>query len=147
MESIALLKMKQDQQALDKVHRVMFQKKDLMIQALIQYLREQRSDEYEHFVVQDADGNVADILALKGSQLFQTEVSTKDYLEYNIENIIDKRMFDNEKDIIILDITGAGEYLNLGYLCESLDYPYVTYSKELKETLERFVEYVLEKEM
>lgn len=143
MESVALLRLDQDKKALEMVHNVLYQKKGTIVEALIKYLKNKLSLDYEHVVVQDIDGNIADVLVRTDSELFVSQLKSKDILEYNIENLIDKRMFNNLNDIIIIDLTGEPEYLNIGYLCDSLEYRYLSYSRELKEKLELFVEYVL----
>lgn len=143
MESVALLRLDQDKKALEMVHNVLYQKKGTIVEALIKYLKNKLSLDYEHVVVQDIDGNIADVLVRTDSELFVSQLKSKDILEYNIENLIDKRMFNNLNDIIIIDLIGEPEYLNIGYLCDSLEYRYLSYSRELKEKLELFVEYVL----
>lgn len=143
MESVALLRLEQDKKALEKVYSVMYQKKEPLVNALIRYLKNSLSFDYEHVIVEDADGNIADVLVRINNEFFNTQLKSKDMLEYNVENLIDKRMFNNLNDIIIIDLAGEPEYLNVGYLCDSLEYKYLTYSRELKEKLELFVEYVL----
>lgn len=143
MESVALLRLEQDKKALERAHSVMYQKKEPLVNALIRYLKNSLSIDYEHIVMQDIDGNIADVLVRSNSELFNTQLKSKDILEYNIENLIDKRMFNSLNDIIIIDLSVDPKYLNIGYLCDSLEYKYLTYSRELKEKLELFVEYVL----
>ena len=66
-------------------------------------------------------------------------------MSFNAEELIDSRMFDNEDEIIITDLNSDENLLNLGYLCDSLSYNYLSYSKAIKDTLSTFVDYVINK--
>ena len=66
-------------------------------------------------------------------------------MNFNAEELIDSRMFDNKDEIIITDLSFDEKLLNLGYLCECLNYNYLSYSDEVKGKLSEFVDYVINK--
>ena len=106
--------------------------------------RELNIDYFKYKIV-DIDGNVADVIVKKDSELFRNNVEEQDYLKFNVEELIDKRMFDNDDEIIITDFNFDEKLLNLGYLCDSLNYNYLSYSDKIKEKLSTFVDYVINK--
>ena len=58
-----------------------------------------------------------------------------------------KKYINNTDEIIIIGINSENNYLNLQYLCDSLSYKNLSYSDNLKEKLNTFTEYVLNKNM
>ena len=72
-------------------------------------------------------------------------IKGKEFLNFNAEELIDSRMFDNEDEIIITDLNFDENLLNLGYLCDSLSYNFLSYSDAIKDKLSIFVNYVINK--
>ena len=145
MESVASLKLEQDRKALDKIRKILYQEKDFIIDRLITYLKRELDTEYYKYKVIDIDDNIVDILVKKDSKIFKNDIEGKDYLSFNAEELIDSRMFDNEDEIIITDFNFDENLLNLGYLCDSLNYNFLSYSDTIKDKLSTFIDYVINK--
>ena len=145
MESVASLKLEQDKRALDKVRKILYQDKSFITDKLITYLKRELNIDYFRYKVIDIDGNVADIIVKKDSELFNDKIKGQDYLKFNVEELIDKRMFDNEDEIIMIDLNFDEHLINLGYLCDSLAYEYLSYSEKIKDELSTFINYVINK--
>lgn len=145
MESIATLKLEQDRQALEKIRKLLYQEKDFIINKLIIYLERELNIDYFKYKILDIDGNIADILVKKGSLIFKNNIEKKDFLYCNVEELIDNRVFNNKDEIIIIDLNFDEIILNLSYLCDSLNYNYLSYSEEIKDKLSTFVNYVINK--
>ncbi len=145
MESVATLKLEQDRSALEKVRSILYQEKDFIIAKLIAYLKKELDIDYFKYKIIDIDDNIADILVKKDSKIFKDNIDGKDFLKFNAEELIDSRMFDNEDEIIITDLNFDENILNLGYLCDSLNYNYLSYSDEVRDKLSTFVDYVISK--
>lgn len=145
MESIATLKLEQDRKALEKVREVLYQNKDFILDKLITYLKRELNTNYFRYKITDIDGNIADIIVKENSPMFSKYVEGKEELNFNVEELIDKRMFNNYDEIIIVDLNFDQNLLNLGYLCDSLSYNYLSYSEEIKDKLSTFVNYVINK--
>lgn len=145
MESIATLKLEQDRQALEKIRKLLYQEKDFIINKLIIYLKRELNIDYFKYKILDIDGNIADILVKKDSIIFKNNIEKKDFLCCNIEKLIDNRIFNNKDEIIIIDLNFDEIILNLSYLCDSLNYNYLSYSEEIKDKLSTFVNYVINK--
>ena len=145
MESVASIKLEKDKKALDKVRKVLYQNKEYLLNKLIKYLNRELDVEYFKYSVVDIDNNIADILVKKDSNIFKNNIENKEYLNFNVEELIDSRMYENRDEIIIVDINFDEELINLGYLCDSLEYNYISYSDDIKEKLEVFINYVINK--
>ncbi len=145
MESVASLKLEQDRKALDMVRKTLYQEKDFIIDRLITYLKRELDIDYYKYKIVDIDGNVADIIVKQNSKIFKENVENKEFLNFNVEELIDSRMFDNKDEIIITDLNFDENLLNLGYLCDSLNYNYLSYSEEIKDKLTTFINYVINK--
>lgn len=145
MESIATLKLEQDRQALEKIKKLLYQEKDFIINKLIIYLERELNIDYFKYKILDIDGNIADILVKKDSLIFKNNIEKKDFLYCNVEELIDNRVFNNKDEIIIIDLNFDEIILNLSYLCDSLNYNYLSYSEEIKDKLSTFVNYVINK--
>ena len=145
MESVASLKLEQDRKALEKIQKVLYQDKSFITDKLIKYLKQELNIEYYSYKAIDMDSNIADLLIKKDSLIFKNTIEGKDYLSFNVEELIDSRMFDNKDEIIIMDLNFDEKLLNLGYLCDSLDYTYLSYSEDIKNKLSDFVNYVINK--
>ena len=51
----------------------------------------------------------------------------------------------HKDEIIIADLNCDGNLLNLGYICDSLSYNFLSYSDEIKDKLATFANYVINK--
>ena len=122
-----------------------YPEKDFIIDRLIKYLKKELNLEYFRYKVSDIDGNTADIIVKKNSEIFKNNIENQQYTKFNIEELIDKRMFDNNDEIIIIDINFDEGLINLEYLCDSLNYNYLSYSNNIKEILSTFINYVISK--
>lgn len=122
-----------------------YPEKDFIIDRLIKYLKNELNLEYFRYKVSDIDGNTADILVKKDSKIFKNKIENQEYIKFNVEELIDKRMFDNDDEIIIIDINFDEGIINLEYLCDSLNYNYLSYSNDVKEKLSIFISYVIKK--
>lgn len=147
MESIALLKLEQDKKALDKINKILYQEKKFVIDRLIKYLKNELDIDYYQYQVIDIDNNIADILVKKDSEIFKENIEGKEYLNFNVEELIDNRIFDNEDEIIITDLNFDENLLNLAYICDSLNYNFLSYSDKIKEKLSTFINYVINKKI
>ena len=145
MESVALLKLEQDRRVLDKIRKILYQEKKFIIDRLITYLKRELDIDYFKYKIIDIDDNIVDILVKKDSKIFKNNIEGKKLLNFNAEELIDSRMFDNEDEIIITDLNFDENTLNLGYLCDSLNYNYLSYSEEIKDKLSIFINYVINK--
>lgn len=147
MESVAELKLEQDRKVLNKIRKILYQEKNLVIEKLIIYLKRELNIDYFKFKVIDLDGNIADIIVKENSKIFMENIKDKDFLNFNIEELIDCRMFDNKDEIIVVDFNFDENILNLGYLCDSLNYNYLSYSDEIIDKLSIFINYIINKNM
>ena len=73
-----------------------YPEKDFIIDRLIKYLKNELNLEYFRYKVSDIDGNTADILVKKDSKIFKNKIENQEYIKFNVEELIDKRMFDND---------------------------------------------------
>lgn len=145
MESVALLKLEQDRRALDKIRKILYQEKNFIIDKLITYLKRELNIDYFKYKIIDIDDNIVNILVKKDSKIYKNNIEGKNRLNFNAEELIDSRMFNNKDEIIITDLNFDENILNLGYLCNSLNYNYLSYSEEMKEKLSIFINYVISK--
>ena len=122
-----------------------YPEKDFIIDRLIKYLKNELNFDYFRYKVSDIDGNTADIIVKKDSEIFKNNIENQQYIKFNLEDLIDKRMFDNDDEIIIIDINFDEGIINLEYLCDSLNYNYLSYSNDVKEKLLTFTNYVIRK--
>ena len=145
MESIASLKLEQDRKALEKIRKILYQDKNFLIDRLIIYLKRELDIEYFKYKIVDIDNNIADILVKKDSKIFKENIEGKDFVKFNVEELIDSRMFDNADEIILIDFNFDENLLNLGYICDALNYNYLSYSNIIKDKLSTFINYVINK--
>jgi len=145
MENVATLKLEQDKKAIEKVRKILYQEKYFIVDKLVKYLKQELNKEYFSYKIEDLDGNIADILVKKDSEIFDKYIFDKDYVNFNVETLIDSRMFDNKDEIIIIDMNFDENLLNLGYMCDSLNYHFLSYLPEITNTLSKFIEYVINK--
>lgn len=122
-----------------------YPEKDFIIDRLIKYLKNELNFDYFRYKVSDIDGNTADILVKRDSTIFKDKIENQKYIKFNVEELIDKRMFSNDDEIIIIDINFDEGLINLEYLCDSLNYNYLSYSNDIKEKLSIFSSYVIRK--
>lgn len=104
MESVTLLKLEQDKKALNCIRKILYQNKKYITEKLIEYLKKETGINYFRYIVSDINNNVADILVKENSEIFKNNIEGKEFLEFNVEEIIDKRMFNNNDEIIITDL-------------------------------------------
>ena len=147
MESVAELKLEKDRKALEKTREILYQQKNFVVDRLIAYLKQELNTTYFSYKIMDMDGNIADILVRENSSIFEEEIHGKEFTSCNVEEFIDNRMFNNKDEIIIIDLNFDENLLNLAYICDSLDYHYLSYSDEIKNTLSTFINYVINKSM
>ncbi len=145
MESVASLKLEEDKRALEKVRKILYQEKDFIIDRLIIYLKRELNIDYFKYKIIDIEGNIADIIVKKNSEIFKNKIEGKEEINFNIEELLDSRMFDNNDEIIIIDLNFNEKILNLSYLCDSLTYNYLSYSEQIKDKLSTFINYVINK--
>ena len=145
MESVASLKLEEDKRALEKVRKILYQEKDFIIDRLIIYLKRELNIDYFKYKIIDIEGNIADIIVKKNSEIFKNKIEGKEEINFNVEELLDSRMFDNNDEIIIIDLNFDEKILNLSYLCDSLTYNYLSYSEQIKDKLSTFINYVINK--
>ena len=143
MESIALLKLKQDQKALNKIRKTLYQNKKFITKKLIIYLQRELNINYKEYKIVDIEGNIADILVKDNSKIFKETIEKEEILDFNVEELINNKSFNNQDEILIIDLNSDESQINLGYLCDSLNYDFLSYSNEIKNTLITFVDYVI----
>lgn len=122
-----------------------YQEKDFIMEMLITYLQKELNIEYFKYKVIDFDYNIADVLVKKDSPIFEKNIQGKDFINFNVEELIDSRIFKNENEIIIVDLNFDDKVVDLEYLLESLNYKFLSYSEHIKEHLFTFVDYVINK--
>ena len=145
IESFIVLKMEEDKTRLSKLRKALHQEKQLVTTVLIKYLKHELNQEYFKYRVMDIDNNIADILVNKNSNIFKKYIAEKDFVTFNLESLIDNRMFKNEDEIIITDMNFDDKQINLGYLCDSLNYNNLSYSKTLKDKLSVFLDFTIKR--
>ena len=147
MESIVLLKLQQDKKELEKIRKKFYWDKSFIIEKLIKYLEKDLGIKYFHYEIVDQDYNFIDLLVKEDSNIYVKEIKDNEFMDYNVENLIDRKYKNNSDEIIIIGINSNDSYLDLQYLCNSLNYKSLSYSQEIKERLKIFTEYVLNKEI
>ncbi len=143
MESIALLKLEQDQKALNKIRKTLYQNRKFITKKLIIYLQRELNINYKEYKIVDIEGNIADILVKDNSKIFKETIEKEEILDFNVEELINNKSFNNQDEILIIDLNSDESQINLGYLCDSLNYHFLSYSNEIKNTLITFVDYVI----
>lgn len=129
----------------NKVGKILYQDKDYIVNKLIAYLKKELNIEYFQHEIIDLNGNKAIVLIKENSKMFKENIEQKEFVNFHVEELIDKRMFENKNEVIILDINSEKKLLDLEYMCESLEYNYLSYSEEIKNELSNFVNYVFNK--
>ena len=145
IESFLVLKMEEDKKRLSKLRKALHQEKQLVTTVLIKYLQHELNQEYIKYRVMDIDNNIADILVNKNSNIFKKYIAEKDFVAFNLESLIDNRMFKNKDEIIITDMNFDDQQINLGYLCDSLNYNNLSYSETLKDKLSVFLDFTIKR--
>lgn len=123
----------------------MFKDKEYILNKLVEYLNDELKSEYFRYKVIDLHGNKADLIVKKDSDIFKENIENEEYINFNIEELVDSRIFDNKDKVIITDINTTDEVIDLEYLKSSLSYTFLSYSENLKFMLSNFVKYVIEK--
>ena len=145
MESVAESKLEEDKKNLEEIRKVLYQDKNFILDKLVIYLKREFNIDYYKYKIKDIDNNIADILVKSDSKIFKQNIEGKEYLDFNVEELIDSRLFDNEDEIIIIDINFDENLLDLGYICDSLNYNFLSYSDTIRDKLSTFVNYVINK--
>ena len=147
MESVAESKLEEDKKNLEEIRKVLYQDKNFILDKLVIYLKRELNIDYYKYKIKDIDNNIADILVKSDSKIFKQNIEGKEYLDFNVEELTDSRLFDNKDEIIIIDINFDENLLDLGYICDSLNYNFLSYSDTIKEKLSTFVNYVISKKI
>ena len=147
MESVAESKLEEDKKNLEEIRKVLYQDKNFILDKLVIYLKREFNIDYYKYKIKDIDNNIADILVKSDSKIFKQKIEGKEYLDFNVEELIDSRLFDNEDEIIIIDINFDENLLDLGYICDSLNYNFLSYSDTIRDKLSTFVNYAINKKI
>ena len=145
METITELKLEENKENLKKIRKTLYQDKNFIIDKLIIYLKRELNTNYKKYVITDISNNIADILVKNDSKIFEKYIKGREFLDFNVEELIDSRIFNNEDEIIIIDMNFNEDLMDLGYICDSLNYNYLSYSDIIKEKLAIFIDYVIKK--
>ena len=147
MESVAESKLEEDKKNLEEIRKVLYQDKNFILDKLVIYLKRELNIDYYKYKIKDIDNNIADIFVKSDSKIFKQNIEGKEYLDFNVEELIDSRLFDNEDEIIIIDINFDENLLDLGYICDSLNYNFLSYSDTIRDRLSTFINYVINKKI
>lgn len=131
------------QEQLNELENIIYQDKMFIIDLLIEHLKATTNNDYFWYKSIDIDSNVTDILVKENSELFEKHFKENTTLDFNIERLLDKTLFNNKDDIILLDMNFADNLLDIGYLADSLEYESLSYSENLKNTLSDFIDYII----
>jgi len=147
MESMIMLRLEQNRKKLDNIRQILYHEKDSIINTLIKYLKIELNKDYFKYKIIDINNNIADILVSQDSEIFKNLIQGNDFFEFNIEGLIDNKIFNNQEEIIIIDLNFEDKKINLGYLCDSLNYKNLSYSERLKNSLTSFIDFVINKKI
>mgnify|MGYP001005430536 FL=1 len=147
MESMIMLRLEQNRKKLDNIRQILYHEKDSIINTLIKYLKIELNKDYFKYKIIDINNNIADILVSQDSEIFKNLIQGNDFFEFNIEDLIDNKIFNNQEEIIIIDLNFEDKKINLGYLCDSLNYKNLSYSERLKNALTYFIDFVINKKI
>ena len=147
MESMIMLRLEQNRKKLDNIRQILYHEKDSIINTLIKYLKIELNKDYFKYKIIDINNNIADILVSQDSEIFKNLIQGNDFFEFNIEDLIDNKIFNNQEEIIITDLNFEDKKINLGYLCDSLNYKNLSYSERLKNALTPFIDLVINKKI
>ncbi|MBF0926685.1 MAG: hypothetical protein HXK65_01440 [Clostridiales bacterium] len=147
MESMIMLRLEQNRKKLDNIRQILYHEKDSIINTLIKYLKIELNKDYFKYKIIDINNNIADILVSQDSEIFKNLIQENDFFEFNIEDLIDNKIFNNQEEIIIIDLNFEDKKINLGYLCDSLNYKNLSYSERLKNALTYFIDLVINKKI
>lgn len=147
MESMIMLRLEQNRKKLDNIRQILYHEKDSIINTLIKYLKIELNKDYFKYKIIDINNNIADILVSQDSEIFKNLIQGNDFFEFNIEDLIDNKIFNNQEEIIIIDLNFEDKKINLGYLCDSLNYKNLSYSERLKNALTYFIDLVINKKL
>lgn len=140
-------KIEEETKILIKIENTLYVKKESIINKIIDYLKSEMDIEYFSYKIIDLNGNNAEALIRKDSDIFINNIKQKQVINFNLEELIDIRRFENLDEIIILDIDSKKDIINLEYLCLSLEYKFLSYSEDLKNNLRVFLEYIMNRQL
>ena len=147
MESMIMLRLEQNRKKLESIRQILYHEKDSIINTLIKYLKIELNKDYFKYKIIDINNNIADILVSQDSEIFKNLIQGNDFFEFNIKDLIDNKIFNNQEEIIIIDLNFEDKKINLGYLCDSLNYKNLSYSERLKNSLTSFIDFVINKKI
>lgn len=147
MINIVELQIEERNQKIEQIKKVLIDKKEYVVNAIISRINMKMGLNFFYYKIQDIDGNIVDILVNEDSIIYKEYIEKKDILNFNAELLLDNRMFNNEEQIILLDINSTDEYINLEYLCNSLNYKNLSYSKRIIELLDDEIDDILSKKI
>ena len=138
MESMIMLRLEQNRKKLDNIRQILYHEKDSIINTLIKYLKIDLNKDYFKYKIIDINKDI---------EIFKNLIQENDFFEFNIEDLIDNKIFNNQEEIIIIDLNFEDKKINLGYLCDSLNYKNLSYSERLKNSLTSFIDFVINKKI
>ena len=100
MESMIMLRLEQNRKKLDNIRQILYHEKDSIINTLIKYLKIELNKDYFKYKIIDINNNIADILVSQDSEIFKNLIQGNDFFEFNIEDLIDNKIFNNQEEII-----------------------------------------------
>lgn len=121
------------------------QNRKFILDKLIAFLKKELNIDYFRYTVLDFNGNTADLLIKKDSPIFIEYIKDKELLNFDVEELIDIRMFNNFDEIIITDLNFNDNFIDFKYLQDSLTYNFLSYYDNIKKSLYSFVDYVIHK--
>ena len=122
---------------------IIYQDKLFIIDLLIEHLKDKTNNDYFWYTCVDIDLNVTDILVKENSNLFESHFKKNTQLDFNIERLLDKNLFNNQDEIILLDMNFDDNLLDIGYIAASLSYESLSYSENIKNVLSDFIDYII----
>lgn len=146
-EKLIISKLEESRKELERIEKILYQNKEFILKKLIIYLKKELNFEYFRYRVVDINNNIVDLLVKNNSQIFKEKIEGNDFLEFDIEELIDSRKYNNKDEILIIDIGLKEELINLRYVCDSLKYENLSYSDTIKEKMTKFLDYVINKNM
>ncbi|MEG1363035.1 MAG: hypothetical protein RSC92_01125 [Clostridia bacterium] len=147
MINIIELQIEEKNKKLKQIKQVLLEDKLYFVNTIINALKLQLNLKFFFYKVQDIDGNIVDILVKENSDIYIKYILNKEILNINAEMLLDNRMFTNTDQIILLDLNSNEKYINMEYLCNSLNYSNLSYSKNLQEILVYQIDNILTKKI
>lgn len=144
MKSIVSSRIEENQKLLEKIEKGLYIEKDFFVEKLILYLNMEMNREYYSYKIKDKYNNIANVLIKRNSNIFKEYIENNEKINFNIEELIDIRKFNNENEIIILSLKDE-KNINISYICETLEFETLSYSEKLKDKISQFIDYIINK--